>query len=61
MHTLLPREPDCGNNTIPALDADTTDLIKRAEIAHDALTAYDAVYNDPDPNGYTDNILIFYR
>lgn len=56
MHTLFPRDPDCGNNTVPAFDADGTDLMKLAETAQDALTAYDAVYNDPDPKGYTVNI-----
>jgi hypothetical protein len=30
--------------------------MKLAETAHDALIAYDAVYSDPDPKGYTDNI-----
>jgi hypothetical protein len=30
--------------------------MKLAEIARDAVTAYDAVYNDPEPNGYTDSI-----
>ena len=28
MHTLFPRDPDCGNNTVPAFDADGTDLMK---------------------------------
>ena len=32
-HTLFPREPDCGYNTVAAFDADVTYLIKLADIA----------------------------
>lgn len=32
-HTLFPREPDCGYNTVAAFDADTTYKIKLAEVA----------------------------
>jgi hypothetical protein len=32
-HTPVPREPDCGYNTVAAFDADTTYLIKLADTA----------------------------
>jgi hypothetical protein len=51
-HILLPRDPDRGYNTEVALDAVVTYAIKLAELAYEAVTAYDAVYNEPDANGY---------
>lgn len=56
-HTLFPREPDLGFKTTDAFDADVTDFIKLAETAYDAETACVGMYNDPEPNGYTLNIL----
>ena len=51
-HTLFPRDPERGYNTVAAFDAVVTYAIKLAELAYEAVTAYDAVYNDPDANGY---------
>lgn len=42
---------------VPAFEALVTYEIKLADIACDAEIANDAVYNDPDPKGYTLNIL----
>jgi hypothetical protein len=56
-HIPFPVEPDRGDNTVPANDAVTTGTYKFADGAYDAEIAYDAVYKEPDPNGYTDIIL----
>ena len=60
-HIPFPVEPERGYNTVPAKDAVVTGTYKLAENACDAEIAYDAVYNEPDANGYTERILIFYR
>jgi len=57
VHIPFPVEPDRGYNTVPADDAVTTGTYKFAENECDATVAYDAVYKEPDPNGYTDIIL----
>jgi hypothetical protein len=51
--TLFPRDPDSGNNTVAAFDAVNTYEIKLAEVANEEVTAYELVYNDAEPNGYT--------
>jgi hypothetical protein len=56
-HIPFPVEPDRGYNIVPAYDAVTTGTYKFADGAYDAEIAYDAVYKEPDPNGYTDIIL----
>jgi hypothetical protein len=38
-HTPLPREPDSGNKTVSATDAETTYLINLTEVAYDAVVA----------------------
>jgi hypothetical protein len=44
---------------VSALEADITYAIKLADSAYEEEIAYDAVYNEPEPNGYVNNILIF--
>lgn len=56
-HTLLPRGPVCGFTTDRAFDADATYLITLEETAYEEDTAYDAVKNDPEAYGYTDNMI----
>lgn len=43
---------------VSATEAVATYVIKLAEVANDDEIANDAVYNDPDPNGYTLNISV---
>jgi len=57
--TSLPRDPDSGYNTVPAADAVIVYGTRLADIANDDDTAFFATYNEPEPNGYTDNILLF--
>jgi len=58
-HIPFPSEPDSGNSTIPAFDAVYTYVIPLAVAAYEDESAYEAVYNEPEPNGYTLNIFNF--
>lgn len=58
LQTPFPVGPVRGFNTVAAAEAVTTYAINDAVGAYDAVTANDAVYNDPDPKGYILNILL---
>lgn len=51
-------DPLVGFCTVPATDAVYTYSSRSAIGAYEDVTAYEAVYSDPDPNGYTFSILV---